>query len=311
MNILISAIGSMSSEAVISSLRKIEGTRLIGCDIYDREWIYPSVLADAFYQVPRAGSPGYVDEMLAVCLREKVEYVIPLTDPEVDVLSSCRNIFEGHGITLCISADCVIRTCRSKELFAEYLSGMEDLQLLPTYTFDSLPDIAKFPLIAKPKIGRSSEGVLVVDERHQIASSIKDTDKYIIQPYLKGTVVTVDIVRDSFGNFFFIPREELLRTKNGAGTTVRLCNNGRITKSIGAIVSRLHFCGCVNVEFLYDGESYYLMDINPRFSAGIAFSQQAGYDFVRNHLKAFLGEKIDPGISYDSKIIHKRYVEFI
>lgn len=311
MNILISAIGSMSSEAVISSLRKIEGTRLIGCDIYDREWIYPSTLVDAFYQVPRADCPSYIGELLAVCLREKVEYVMPLTDPEVDVLSINRNIFEENGITLCISADCVIHTCRNKKLFAEYLSGTEDLQLLPTYTFDSLPDIAKYPLIAKPKTGRSSEGVMIIDQRHQIASLIKDTDKYIIQPYLKGTAVTVDIVCDSFGNVFFISREELLRTKNGAGTTVRLFNNEQIAKSIGAIVSRLHFCGCVNVEFLYDGESYFLMDINPRFSAGIAFSQQAGYDFVRNHLKAFLGEKIDPGISYDSRVMHKRYVEFI
>jgi len=311
MNILISAIGSMASEAVISSLRKIEGARLIGCDIYDREWVYPSTLVDVFYQVPVAVSPDYIDELLAICLREDVRYVLPLTDPEVDVLSIHRNAFEEKGITLCISSDHVIRTCRNKKSFFEFLSGVEDLKLLPTYTFDSLPDVLKGPVIAKPRIGRSSEEVIIIEERNQIESMIRDTDKCIFQPFLKGMVVTADIVRDSYGNFFFISREELLRTKNGAGITVRLLNDNRMTKSIGAIVTRLRFLGCVNVEFLYDGVSYYLMDINPRFSAGIAFSQMAGYDFVGNHLKVFLGGRIAPGVTYDSKVMSKRYVEFV
>lgn len=109
MNILISAIGSMSSEAIISSLRKIGGTKLIGCDIYDREWIHPSRLVDVFYQVPGADAADYISDLLTICLRENVQYVFPLTDPEVDVLSIHRDVFERHGITLCISKNCFVR----------------------------------------------------------------------------------------------------------------------------------------------------------------------------------------------------------
>lgn len=310
MNILISAIGSMSSEAVISSLRKLDGTRLIGCDIYDKEWIYPSMLVDVFYQIPRADSCGYIDELLSICLREDVQYIFPLTDPEVDILSSHRRVFEEKGIVICISPDDVIRVCRDKKLFFDHLSGMEDLRLLPTYTVDSLKEIKSASMVAKPKTGRSSEDLLIIEDREKIEFLIKDKEKYIFQPFLKGMVVTVDIIRDSFGDFFFIPRKELLRTKNGAGITVRLFNDGQITKSVCALVSRLSFLGCVNVEFLYDGKSYYLMDINPRFSAGIAFSQSTGYDFVHNHLRAFLGDRIDSGIDYESTVLCKRYVEF-
>ncbi len=310
MNILISAIGSMSSEAVISSLRKLDGARLIGCDIYDKEWIYPSMLVDVFYQVPRADSFGYIEELLDICIREDVQYVFPLTDPEVDILSDRRSAFEEKGIVICISPDDVVKICRDKKLFFEHLSGIEDLRLLPTYTFDSLKEIKSEALIAKPKKGRSSEDLWIIDDREKIEFLVKDKGEYIFQPFLKGMVVTVDIIRDSFGNFFFIPRKELLRTKNGAGITVRLFNDGQIAKSVCALVSRLSFLGCVNVEFLYDGASYYLMDINPRFSAGIAFSQSTGYDFVCNHLKAFLGDRIDPGIDYESRVLCKRYVEF-
>jgi len=301
----------MSSEAVISSLRKLDDIKLIGCDIYDKEWIAPSRLVDLFYQLPRADSSDYIDELLSICIRENVQYVFPLTDPEVDVLTIHRSVFEEKGVMICISPDDVIQTCRNKKLFFDKLSGIEDLRLLPTHTIDSLKEIKDATLVAKPKVGRSSEDFLIIDDREKIDLLIDDKDKYIFQPLLKGLVVTVDIIRDSFGNFFFIPREELLRTKNGAGITVRLFTDERITKSVRAIVSQLYFLGCVNVEFLYDGESYYLMDINPRFSAGIAFSQSTGYDFVNNHLKAFSGERIDPGIDYASKVMCKRYVEFV
>lgn len=285
--------------------------KLIGSDIYDRELVYPSMLVDIFYRVPMAISSDYIDTLLAICLREEVQYVIPLADPEVDVLSAHRNAFLERGIIVCIASEPVIKICRNKKLFFDYLSGMEDLHLLPTYTFESLFELPEGPIIAKPKIGRSSEGQIIIEERNQITALIKDTDKYIFQPFLRGTVVTVDIVRDSFGNFFFIPREELLRTKNGAGVTVRLLSNNMIKNAMHSIVSRLDVLGCMNIEFLYDGVYYYLMDINPRFSAGVAFSQLTGYDFVRSHLKAFLGDKIAPGISYDSQVIYKRYIEFV
>ncbi len=308
--ILISAIGSMSSEAVISSLRKLDGVKLIGCDIYDKEWIYPSKLVDVFYQIPRADSSGFIDELLAICEREGVKYIFPLTDPEVDVLSRHRDIFEENGIVICISPRDVVKICRNKESFARHLSGLEGLRLLPTYTFDKLHELKSELLVAKPKIGRSSEGQFIINGREKVDLLIEDRNKYIFQPMLKGNVVTVDIVRDSFGDFFFIPREELVRTKNGAGISVRLFTDERLTKSIDAIVSHLCFLGCVNMEFLYDGESYYLMDINPRFSAGIAFSRLAGYDFVLNHLKVFSGHRIDPGINYEPMYLSKRYVEF-
>ncbi len=311
MNILISAIGSMSSEAVISSLRKIDGVKLVGCDIYDKEWIYPSELVDSFYQVPRSDSPDFIDKLLDICLWENIQYIVPLTDLEVDALSVNREVFEEKGITLCISSDEVVQICRNKKTFVDYLSGVEGLHLLPTYTFGMLPDSWEGSMIAKPQRGRSSEGVVIIDEYHQITFiKDKEKDRYIFQPLLSGVVVTVDIVCDSFGNSFFISREELIRTKNGAGLTVRLFNNEQLTKTIRAVLSRLSILGCVNMEFFYDGESYYLMDINPRFSAGIAFSQLAGYDFVRNHINVFSGGRIDPGIDYESRVMRKRYVEF-
>lgn len=310
-NILVSAIGSMSSEAVIASLRRTENAKVIGCDIYDKEWIYPSKLVDVFYQVSRADSSGYINDILDICKKEKINYIFPLTDIEIDLLSDFIEIFKKHGIIICIAPVNVIKKCRNKSDFYKYLSNVEDLSLLPTFEYEDIGDIAKnISIVAKPKLGRSSEGLFVLNDRKKIDLLIDDKQKYIFQPFINGTVVTVDIVRDDFGNNFFVSREELIRTKNGAGITVRLLKDERIARAVAALTAQMDFRGCFNVEFLFDGQCYYLMDINPRFSAGIAFSQSIGYDFVYNHLRVFVGKEINLPVNYIERILCKRYIEY-
>ena len=51
--ILITAIGSMSTECVIRQLRK-QDVFIVGCDIYPAEWHYESMLCDVVYKAPLA-----------------------------------------------------------------------------------------------------------------------------------------------------------------------------------------------------------------------------------------------------------------
>ena len=54
MNILITAVGSMSAEAVITSLTKIPKVKLVGCNLYPTNWTHASRLVNYFYQVSSA-----------------------------------------------------------------------------------------------------------------------------------------------------------------------------------------------------------------------------------------------------------------
>lgn len=300
----------MASEAVISSLKNIDCFHIVGCDIYPYDWIYTSNLVDTFYQVPRANSDLYLKKILEICEVEKVQYLIPLTDLEVDILSENIDVFRSQNVMICISDLKVIQICRDKFSFYKLFKDVKDVKVIPTYTYHDI-DRFFYPMIAKPRKGRSSEGLFIAKNREVIDSIIDDVDIYVFQPYLKGEIYTVDFIRDGRGSYFHIPRKELLRTKNGAGITVELKKNPQIKKILEVIVEYLPIKGCLNLEFLYDGDTYYLMDINPRFSAGIAFSQLAGYDFVYNHLKVFMGLTIDIPIDYSSMIMCKRYSEYI
>lgn len=316
MRILITAIGSMSSEAVIASLRKNPENYIVGCDTNPKDWIAPSMLVDAFYQVPVvANKIDYLNKLISICTNENIEYVLPLTDPEVDIISENLNIFIKNSIKVCISDYSTIKICRDKLLLYEFFKYDDFVKIIPTYDACSIKyDQVEFPLIAKPKKGRSSEGIFRIHSANDLKyffSSFSIND-YILQPLLTGDIYTVDFIRcKTSDSSFSIVRQELIRTVNGAGLTVKIKKEDTISQLSDYIGRKIKINGCVNFEFIKHDKQIYLMDINPRFSAGLAFSMLAGYDFVNNHIKCFIGKEIDPKIEYNERIISKRYHEII
>ena len=117
---------------------------------------------------------------------------------------------------------------------------------------------------------------------------------YIAQPLIRGRVVTVDILRDRFGNTASIPREELLRTPNGAGLSVRVFQDRNFQRVCEYLAERLNVLGCVNFEFIRGEGSgvYYFVECNPRFSGGVAFTELSGFPAVEESLRIFDGERL-------------------
>lgn len=312
MNILVTAIGSFSADCVISTLKK-DGHRVIGCDIYPAEWHPESVLCDKVYMSPLATKENeYLGFLLEICQKEDITHIIPLTDVEIDALRVNRQAFVTKGVTLCMPEDHTLDVARDKYQLYEAFKDDDSVPSMPTYKvgIDVILDDA-IPCVAKPANGRSSEGLMRIYDPALLVK-VRKNDNYIVQPLIDGSIFTVDYVRDaSSGHDFSVPREELLRTKNGAGITVRVFENDELSKLVSHIGNKLNVNGCVNMEFILNDGHYYLIDINPRFSAGVAFSKVAGYDFVTSHLNCHIGRRIGTPIKIDEQIICKKYSEVV
>jgi len=316
MNVLVTAVGSFSAEAVIKSLKKDLKCTVIGTDINPGEWLANSKIVDKIYQCPLATTGHlYIQKILKICQEESIEFIIPLTDPEVDVLSENCNLFKENNITICVSAPSVIRKCRDKYLVYDIFKDDAKVNIVPTFEFEkfTLKGI-DFPFIAKPKKGRSSEGVFKINNSNEFdnVSKIIGKGNYIAQPFLEGNIYTVDFVQNlSLNNTQVIARKELIRNFNGAGLTVEIINDKELENMSIHIGEILGINGCVNFEFINVNGKFYLIDINPRFSAGIAFSIIAGYDVVKNHLNCFLGKPIEFHDEFPNIILAKSYTEVI
>jgi len=309
---LVTAIGSFSSGAVLDTLRKDKTNRLVGCDIYPKNWLPNAEKFDVFYQVHKANQKEYISSIVNICEKEQIDFILPLTDHEVDVLSEKVSVFNNINTKVCISDRNAIIFCRNKINYSLCFDKERNINTIPFYLGrDIKRKTIEFPIIAKPINGRSSEGLSLIEDMENLLYHIKYKKNYMFQPYIQGDIVTVDVVRDKLNNVISIPRVELIRTKNGAGITVRIFRDNILTKITKKIVDILDIKGCVNIEFIRNKDKYYLMDINPRFSAGIAFSILAGYNFVSNHIKCFEDNKIDTSLNYNEMILTRQYVELI
>ncbi len=311
-NILVTAIGSMSASCVITALKE-QGHRVVGCDIHPKEWHYLAQFCDNFYQVaPASVRDSFFVDIYNICTQESIDYIMPLIDVEVDLFSHNREWFDNNNIIVCISNIESISIARDKYRLFSYFKHDDNLPSIPTFDCCELDvNTVELPLIAKKRDGRSSIGLEIVNTKERL-SQLQKEDNYIFQRLLDGEIFTVDYIRDAkTSNYVAIPRDELVRTSNGAGLTVKILNNSRLVELTNYIGTRLNINGCVNMEFIHNNDDYYLIDINPRFSAGIAFTMQAGYNLPINHLRCFSGESIEDACQYNEFISTKLYREYI
>ncbi len=314
MNILITAIGSFAAEAAITSLLKKPGIEVVGCDMYPANWNTNTTLVHHFYQIPPAREEtAFLQALLDICQRQYIDIIFPLTDPEVDVLSVHREVFAREGVQIALSPAPDVAVCRDKWLLFKKFQQDSSVQVIPTVELHEYPiSTAQFPLVLKPRRGRSSEGLRIVNTLDELVLWQRTLQDFIVQPFLPGYIHVVDVVRQADGtSIVALARKELIRTKNGAGMSVETVNHPTLLQAARHIANELHICGCINIEFIYHNHRFYLMDINPRFSAGIAFSIQAGYDVVSNHLNCFTNTPIEAQPRFQSLTMARRLVEVI
>lgn len=291
--IIITAVGSMAAPPVIQRYHQL-GYRVIGCDIYDRSWNAASMEADDFFQA-RLSTEGaaYTAQMLDAIARYGADYLIPLTDPEVDALCPLKAAFRQAGCVLCVPDEGVTRLCRMKDKMNAFLDDVAVCRTIPTWdAYTMNPDTAVYPLILKPQSGRSSQGQAIVETPEGFRAAVKARTDYIAQPYLTGPVLTVDTARDAEGNIHTAVRQELLRNPSGLGMTVQVLPNHPLSDAAAEIARAIGLVGVVNMEFIDHGNENWFLEVNPRFSGGVGFSILAGVDFASLMLRCHSGESI-------------------
>ena len=122
MNILILSAGTRNKVVQYFKENIGEGGRVIATDCSN---LAPAVYdADAFYLVPRITAPGYLDRILEICAKEKINGVFSLIDPELSLLAKEKEKFLAVGTTPIISGFDLVETCFDKYKMFQMLTKM-------------------------------------------------------------------------------------------------------------------------------------------------------------------------------------------
>ena len=311
--ILVTAIGTAASTAIVSQLKAAGGYHIIGGDIFKSNQVATAKDVDEFYRFPSAVEEldSYIEFALKFCKEHRVDFYFATIDEEIANLSKNREKFKEIGVTLCIPNHDLVMICHYKNRFSEWIR--DNIPEIYIKRYENLSDIKEedFPLFMKPIEGRASLGCCKVENREALKKlsnvGLKEDD-FILQQYIEGEIITVDMIRNAkSGHSDQVQRIEELRNPNGCGIAVKIIEDLKLKTICTQLMEKLDLNGVVNAEFFHRGDTYQIIEINPRFSAGTSFSCAAGSNTVIAALDIARGNEFVIGEPVIGMHLAKRY----
>lgn len=235
-------------------------------------------LADQAFALPRVTATGYMDELLALCLRHKVGVVVPTIDTELLNLAEQRDRFAAEGIDLVVSDESLVRVCRDKRLTAQLFNsvGIDVPKILDRQQLT-------FPCFAKPYDGSRSVGAAKLSHAADLSDGMRDDPRMMFMEFIDQSFeeYTVDAYFDRIGALKCLVPRHRLEVRDGE------INKGVTRKHhvYEYLIDKLEKIkgarGCLTVQlFAHPHEKRYAaLEINPRFGGGYPLSYSAGANY--------------------------------
>lgn len=337
--ILLSASGSPSIPGLIDCFKQNgeRDIRIVGMDMAEE----PSAryLVDAFYHVPAAMSPDYVDIVLNICQKEHVDIYFPNISAEVTAVSKRRKEFERIGTILSISNPAAVEIANNKLKLYEFLEK-KGIYVPEFYGVHSLEDFKEGckalgypqrPVCLKIVDGSGSRGVRIIDEKRNryrifvdekpnslfvayddMLSILADADDFhemLLVEYLPGNEYTVDLLADNGNVKYIVGRENVISLMSIAQESI-VKEDVEAYEMSKAVVNALGLDGNIGFDYMRDqnGKAI-LMDLNPRITATVSVIAAAGVNLPYLRVKQLLKEEL-PAVSpsYGTRL-KRRYGE--
>ena len=265
-------------------------------------------MSDAHEVLPEIDSKLYVSRLLDIVEKHKIEILMPSSGYDIYQYSDNKEKLLKLGALPVVSDKKTMERCKDKMQTFNYLSKKFDL---PFTTID-YKKTSRFPLIAKPRYGKGSKGIVKIDNEKELkyVQTKRDKDNLIFQEYLPGTEYTIDVLSDlECEPIIAVPRIRL-ETKAGISTIGKIVKDENISDTCKSIAKCLKIRGpcCIQMKESKEG-ILKIVEVNPRMGGGTIFTTLAGANFPAMILDMVNGKKLK--IPKISEITVVRYFEEI
>jgi len=342
--VLITGAGAPGIAGTIYSLKNNFDNRkmiTIGTDL--KEEVIGKYLCDKFYKVICPKEENYIDVMLNICEKEKIDVLLPQTTAELFKLSKHKNDFENVGTKITISDYEAIRVSNNKfeltNIFKKLKLPYPEFHLVRK--FDDLIEKAKKlgfpekPVVIKPPESSGMRGLRVLYEGIDLKRSFYEDkpvsvsiegkvpnslfitsqalhsiigDEFpelMVSEFLPGAEYSVDCFRSVDGNkIIIIPRKrDLIRTGITFYGTTE--ENKEIIEYSRRIAEEIDLTYMFGFQYKLDSEGTpKILESNPRIQGTMVLATFSGANIIYASIKHALGEDVpDFNIKWGTKIM--------
>lgn len=314
MNVLLLSVGTRNK--IVQYFKKAVGDegKVVAMDC---SLMAPAIYeADRYYQVPKVTDKGYLEKVLEICEKEKIQAVLSLIDTELSLLAKEKQRFEAVGTMVVGSSYELCELCLNKWEMYKWLVA-HNYKCAKSYIskeefFEAVEKgEINYPVFIKPICGSASIAISKVYDRQTVELLFTHSDGLMIQEYLNGQEIGADCYIDMISKELvsvFTKKKLIMR----AGETDKAVSfkDEKLFRLIESFVSTAGFKGQIDIDIFEINGEYYISEVNPRFGGGYPHAYECGCDHTKLIINNLNGTKNNKNIgAYEDGIYMMKYNE--
>lgn len=293
--ILVTGVGAIIGQGIIRSLRRgAHPVRIIGVDRSDQS-PGPS-MCDAFRIKPACdeADPAYLEFWRTLLRDEAVDLVMPGLEHDVFFFDGQRELVQDAGARVVLNGTELIALSADKWRMSEELA----CRRLPGIPTTLTPDwneaqrvLGPPPLLLKPRSGNGSRGIVrLADDTDFSYWRARSGSNWMLQRIVGSEDQEYTVGAFGLGEGRALPPIIFRRRLSPAGNTqaAEVVIDEAIAAATEVLCQQLQPLGPTNFQFRKEGQTCYLLEVNPRFSSSTSLRAAFGYNEAEMSIELFV-----------------------
>lgn len=259
----------------------------------------------------RAGAdPEFVPALLDYCRQHRIDVLVPTVDLELLPIALAREAFERLGVRLLLASEATLRICLDKHALLTACSSAVQVGDFAILDEAFSPEGWEFPLIAKPRSGSGSRGIVIVHSPEELDPMTRD-GSLLIQEYLPGEEYSVDVLAAGDGRVLAAVPRLRMKVDSGIAVTATTLHDATLENAATAVAEHIGLSYTANIQFRRSRSGVpTLLEVNPRFPGTMPLTVKAGVNMPLISLRDVLGESpADGPMPFDDLAVVRFWAE--
>jgi carbamoyl-phosphate synthase large subunit len=301
--VLVSGASGIVGYGILRSLRQAgQPCFLVGTSIYD-DSVAPA-FCDVFEQAPPTSAPEYIEWLLAMLRRHRIDLLIPSI--EIDMYHWVEHVPEirATGALPLLNESGLVALCKDKWSFYQRLAQAGVACTIESSLETDFAVLAQrfgLPFLLKPRRGFGSKGIVQVTSEEIFLKYRADIGSVLMAQPIVGNdeeEFTTSAFCDGRGGYFASMTLRRKLSRDGFTDKAEVSDSAEFMPAMNELCHLLHPLGPTNFQFRRCAAGPKLLEINPRISSSTSIRTAFGYNESAMALEYFLDQRepIQPAI---------------
>lgn len=236
---------------------------------------------DKSYLMPLISDDSYLEKIMEIVEREKIDAIITVSDIDVEQISGLRDKLNNNGVYCFFPPQQTALRFLDKYETYKFLNSNN---FLTPRTFNSLKaalDNLKFPFIIKPSKGSASNGYRVIFDSEEARSHWSKIQEPIAQEFIEGKLVNIEACSSTSGKILGLSAWERKISIQGETLLAETIIHPAAINEAVRLLEISPIPGPIDIDMIETVDGIYTLEVNTRFGGGYPTSHLAGANFPK------------------------------